>query len=338
MADYDFVAIGDIVTDAFIRLAVADEHVDHETRELCVPFATKIPFESVTEVVAVGNCANAAYSAARLGLTSALVSNQGDDEIGKKQRAKLVEEHVGDEFVIDHAGMKSNYHYVLWYKDERTILVKHEDYPYTMPDIGEPKWLYLTSLGSKSLDFHKQIAEYLAVHPAINLVFQPGTFQIKLGMKLTELYKRSKIFFCNVEEAREILGMATPPAGVGDSRDKEVVELMKALRNLGPEIICVTDGPKGAYALDGKSGEAYFMPPYPDEAPPYDRTGAGDAFASTFTSAIALGKTVSEALAWAPINSMSVVQKVGAREGLLSREKLEQYLSNASADYKPRAL
>jgi ribokinase len=335
---YDFVAIGDIVTDAFIRLAVADEHMDHKTREICMPFATKIPFESVTEVVAVGNCANAAYSAARLGLSAALISNQGDDEIGKKQRAKLMEEHVGDEFVRDHVGYKSNYHYVLWYKDERTILVKHEDYPYVMPDIGEPRWLYLTSLGAKSLDFHKQIAEYLSAHPGINLVFQPGTFQIKLGMQLADLYKRAKIFFCNVEEAREILGVSAAVASEGDSREREVLELMKALRNLGPEIVCVTDGPAGAYALDGRTNEAWYMPPYPDETPPVDRTGAGDAFASTFTSAIALGKSVPEALAWAPINSMSVVHYVGAREGLLSRAKLEEYLASAPETYKPRSL
>ena len=328
MHQYDFVAVGDIVTDAFIRLSVAEEHVDHETRKLCVPFATKIPYESVTEISAVGNSANAAVSASRLGLSSALVSNQGDDEVGRKQREVLRAENVGDEFVQDHLGMKSNYHYVLWYKDERTILVKHENYSYSMPDIGSPKWLYLSSLGPKSLGFHKTLELYLVNHKSVNLAFQPGTFQIKLGMQLAEFYKRAKIFFCNTEEAREILGV----------NEKDAVNLMKGLRNLGPETVCVTDGPKGAYVLDGKTNEAYFMPPYPDDAPPYDRTGAGDAFASTFTTAIALGKSVREALRWAPINSMSVVKYVGAREGLLSRESLEKHLADAPANYKAKML
>ncbi|HEY4504682.1 MAG TPA: carbohydrate kinase family protein, partial [Candidatus Paceibacterota bacterium] len=103
-------------------------------------------------------------------------------------------------------------------------------------------------------------------------------------------------------------------------------------------IVCVTDGPKGAYAFDGRTSEAYFMPPYPDKAPPYDRTGAGDAFASTFTSAVILGKGVQEALTWAPINSMSVVQKVGAREGLLTREGLEEYLTKAPPEYNPHRI
>ena len=73
---------------------------------------------------------------------------------------------------------------------------------------------------------------------------------------------------------------------------------------------------------------------YPDPKPPISRTGAGDAFASTFTSAIALGLTPAEALAWAPINSMSVVQQVGAQKGLLTRDALLEYLKNAPDDYK----
>ncbi len=106
------------------------------------------------------------------------------------------------------------------------------------------------------------------------------------------------------------------------------------MRERGPQIAVVTDGPRGAYAFDGEA--VWFAPPYPDPAPPYERTGAGDAFASTFTSALALGKSVDEALMWGPINSMSVVQKIGAQEGLLPREQLEEFLSNAPEDYRPQ--
>jgi sugar/nucleoside kinase (ribokinase family) len=68
------------------------------------------------------------------------------------------------------------------------------------------------------------------------------------------------------------------------------------------------------------------MPPYPDPKPPYERTGAGDACASTITIALALGLPFTTALQWGPINSMSVVQYIGAQEGLLTRAKLEEYL------------
>ena len=78
------------------------------------------------------------------------------------------------------------------------------------------------------------------------------------------------------------------------------------------------------------------MPIYPHT--PFERTGAGDAFASTIVSALALGKNLLEALPWGPINSMSVVQEIGAQKGLLTLEKLEEYLKNAPADYKLRKL
>ena len=74
---------------------------------------------------------------------------------------------------------------------------------------------------------------------------------------------------------------------------------------------------------------------YPDPADPVDRTGAGDSFASTFTAAIILGKSPEEALSWGPINSMSVVQKIGAQAGLLPRAELEELLKNALLEYVP---
>ena len=108
------------------------------------------------------------------------------------------------------------------------------------------------------------------------------------------------------------------------------------VRELGPKIVVITDGVKGAYADDGAN--VWFMPPYPDPKPPFERTGAGDAFSSTFVVALACGQSVEDALRWAPINSMSVVQQVGARAGLLSRPQLEQYLKEAPSYYKPEKI
>jgi ribokinase len=77
------------------------------------------------------------------------------------------------------------------------------------------------------------------------------------------------------------------------------------------------------------------MPLYPDPAPPVDRTGAGDAFASTFVAALAKGLSLEDALRWGPINSMSVVQKVGAQAGLVTEQELHAYLQHAPDNYKP---
>lgn len=320
----DFVAVGDITTDAFIRLALSEAHVvETEGRqEICMSFGDKIPYEKVDVVRAVGNSPNAAVSAARLGLTSAVVTTMGDDENGRECLASLQASHVHTDFVTIQKNIETNYHYVLCYGAERTILVKHHEYEYTLPNIGEPKWIYVSSLAENSLSFHREIAAYLAEHPNVKLAFQPGTFQMKLGYdKLKAIYTRSELFFCNKEEAERIL----------NKPKTEIPELLEGIRNLGPKIAVITDGPKGAYTYDGN--EMWRMPMYPDPAPPTNRTGAGDAFSSTFTSALILGKTIPEALAWGPINSMSVVQYVGAQRGLLARETLEAFLASAPPDY-----
>ncbi len=327
--NYEFLGIGDTVTDAFIRLKDASVHCDvnREKCEICLRFADKIPYESVTIVPAVGNSANAAVAASRLGLKSALVSNIGDDYFGTECLDALKSEKVGTEFIKIHEGVKTNYHYVLWYEDERTILIKHEEYVYTLPSINSPGWIYLSSIGENSLDFHSELEKYLNEHLEIKLAFQPGTFQMKLGKDaLAGIYKRSDLFLCNKEEAQRIL----------ETDENDIKKLLKTMAVLGPKIVVITDGVKGVYSYDGK--EMLFMRPYPDPAPPLERTGAGDAFSSTFTVALALGKSVRGAMMWAPVNPMSVVQKVGARAGLLTREQIEEYLKQAPIDYEPKVL
>ncbi len=325
---YDFVAFGDIVVDAFIELDKdqADVSVDMDTghKTLHMPFGSKLPYQDVTVVDAVGNSPNAAVSAHRFGLSSALITNLGDDRYGRDCLEALRTEGVHTDYVKVHEGKKTNYHYVLRYGAERTILINHEEYPYAMPHFETPpRYLYFSSVGEHGVDFHFEMARYIAENPSCKLVFQPGTFQIKLGAeKLKPLYEVTEIFFCNLEEAQEIL----------NSTERDVPTLLRQMRDLGPKLPVITDGPEGAYVLD-YNDQVWHMPMYPDPAPPVDRTGAGDSFSSTFTAAIALGLPPEVALSWGPVNSMSVVQHIGAQKGLLSRAEIEEFLKNAPPEY-----
>lgn len=328
MRNYDFIAIGDITTDAFIKLSGDDAEIkfneDKNKKQICFNFGDKIEYDSLTEVNAVGNSPNASVCAKRLGLNSALITNLGNDFNGEKILKALEKEGINKDFIKIHKGKKSNYHYVLWYEEERTILVKHYEYDYELPDISKPKWLYLSSLGENSLPFHNEIARYVKNNPETSLAFQPGTFQIRLGYeKLKDLYEVCELFFCNKQEANKIL----------KTNESNIKKLLEGMRELGPKIVIITDGTKGAFAYDGK--DMWQIPMYPDLAPPIDRTGAGDSFSSTVTSAFALGKALPEALLMGPINSMSVVQHIGAQEGLLTMKELQEFLANAPTNYKP---
>jgi sugar/nucleoside kinase (ribokinase family) len=239
---YDFVAIGDIVIDAFIELnkdaADVSQDMDTGRQTLHMPFGGKLPYDDVVVVNAVGNSPNAAVSAHRLGLKTALIASLGQDRNGKDCLEALRQEGVHTDYVKLHEGKVTNYHYVLRYGPERTILIKHEKFPYSLPDFAvPPRYLYFSSIGEHGLPFHFEIASYVKENDT-KLVFQPGTFQIKLGYEtLKDLYAVTDIFFCNKEEAQEIL----------NTTESHVPTLLRRFKELGPKLPVITDGPHGAY-------------------------------------------------------------------------------------------
>lgn len=320
-------AVGDIITDAFIKLSedyATSETDDKGYKRLSFELGAKIPYDEVEIVQAVECSPNAAVSMTRLGLDVSLMSWLGDDGPGKEMVEYLKQQHVGTEALVIENGMKSNYHYVLRYGSDRTKLQRFEDYSYEWQEPAKkPDWLYLGVLGEKTWPLHEQMLAYLNDNPGIKLVVQPGMYHLMWGTeKMRPFYERAELVIMNREEAAQVTG-----------KDRGSVSgLIESLHGLGIAVAVVTDGPDGAYASDGT--RLLFMPNYPDPAPPYDRTGAGDAFASTITAALALGEPLETALSWAPINSMSVVQKLGAQAGLLHRDELESYLKKAAPDYK----
>lgn len=325
----DVLAIGDVVTDAFIKLFDdrATTFENEHGKWLAMPFATKVPFDHAEVVEAVGNAANASVCFSRLGLKSGLISNVGEDLYGRDIIGALKKNGVDTRFVHINPDKISNYHYVLWYKEERTILIKHEEYDYQWPrfrDNDIPKWIYFSSISKNALEkYHDRVSEWLAENQEVKFAFQPGTYQLEAGAeRLKELYARTEVLVVNREEAVTISG----------GKYDDLHGLLDSLHNMGPKIVVITDGPAGAYASDGQN--RYKMPPYPDPAPPFERTGAGDAFASTLVAAIIKGNTLEGALQWAPINSMSVVQQMGAQAGLLSEDDLSELLKKAPEWYK----
>ncbi len=315
-------AIGDIFTDAFIKLNDNEARVtkdDDGTEWLSVKFGQKMPYDDVEVVQSVGPSPNAAVSMSRLGLRAGLMAYLGDDEVGAASLGYLGEQGVDTSTIVPEQGAKSSYWYVLRYGADRTMLVKNEDYDYQWHEPAEvPEWIYLSQISPKAWGLHERLLEYLEAHPDVKLAFQPGTSHFRWGVdQLRAIYQRAHIVIMNREEAVDVTGRSY------DSLRK----LSIGLHDLGPQIVVITDGPNGSYA--SYDFKLVTIPNYPDPAPPYERTGAGDAFASTIVAALALGESMDTALTWAPINSAYVVQQMGAQKGLLHFDELRAHLGEA---------
>lgn len=325
--EFDLIAIGDIVTDAYIRITQANVYYDTECQceKICLTNGAKIPYEFAKVVAGAGNAPNAAVSATRLGLNTALVTNLGKDDNGEEILEALEKNGIDKRFVKIHDDKMSNYHYVLWHKTRRTILIKHQAYDYMLPDIGSPKWIYMSSVGEDTIDYQKHVADYIQEHN-IKLAFQPGTFQVKLGYeKLKFLYETAEVFFCNKEEAQLIL----------QTEEDNPAQLAREMVAKGPKMAVITDGPDGAYMYDGEN--TWHIEALPNTQVK-ESTGAGDSFSSAFTSAVALGHSPEDALMWGAFNSASVVEHIGSQKGLLTKEEIEKRIAEKPEGYGPKKI
>jgi len=315
---FDVIAVGDTTQDIFLQMTDASVQCDidgHNCR-LCFDYAEKIAVDAKTDISAVGNAANNAIGVARLGLRSAIYSIVGDDEQGRLSQEVFEENKVDTRYLAFDKKHGTNLSMVINFKTERTIFVYHEPRIYKLPDLELSKWIYLTSASGEGVrTLHGQVLAYLSQHPEVSLAFNPGTYQIKLGLEeLQPLFQRTQLLFLNTEESMRILGVKT----------RDIPKLMKSFHALGVKWMVITDGPKGAYFSDGAS--LSFQGIF--DGPVVERTGAGDAYGSGFLSAIIHGKTAVEAMCWGDANSTSVVGYVGAREGLLTQDKLETLIKN----------
>jgi ribokinase len=326
---FDIVTIGDITTDAFIRLKDASIHckLDRDRCEICLPFKEKIPFEYVKVVHGTGNAANIVVAGSRLGLKTAIVTNIGDDENGNFCLSSLHKEKINTKYIHKYKGKMTNYHFVLWYEDDRTILTNHIEYENRKLQIPNTKWIYLTSFSGDVDRYTEEIIDCIKANPETKLAFQPGTFQIESGSnKFKVLLEHTDFISMNKGEAMKFLR----------AEKEDIKYLLSKIHDLGPNLVAITDAQKGSYLYDGES--YYHILPYPDPKPAIERTGCGDAWTSTFISMLIMGKTPIEAFTYAPINPMSVAQYAGAQEGLLNMKDMEWWLNRAPEEYKVREI
>ncbi len=310
-ANYDIIGIGDCTLDTFVILEEANVHcnLNHEDCQLCMSFANKIPYQSMVQLSA-GNSNNVSVGMSRLGFKSAFYGTVGADEHGRIILNALKKDKVNTSMMSIQKKFPTNFHIVLSFKGERTILIKHQPYAYELPpNLARTNWIYFSSVGESGLSLHPKLVKFLQANAHIKMAFNPGTFQLRLGMeKLMPLMRRTEILFVNKEEAELLAGRN------GGSMEK----LARVLHKHGPKIVVITDGLNGSYCFD--RGNFYYIGIYPHR--PIEATGAGDAFATGFTAAMMRGLGADEAMRWGARNGASVATQIGPQAGLVTKKEM----------------
>lgn len=319
---YDLISLGDATIDNFVFIHDAELKCNLNKSQclLCIEYGDKISVDKLVHLVA-GNAANNSVGGSRLKLKTAIFVNVGVDPAGKQIKEKLKMEGIDIRYVIENKGMESNLSTVINFQGERTILVYHQAWKYRLPDLDKAKWVYYTSVSHSftETNLNGQVEQYLQRTNA-KLLYNPGTYQIKAGVKKNpRLLSLTEIFIVNKEEAKRILYGK-------DTGDAPIKKLLKEIADLGPKMVVITDGKKGSFGFDGDN--YYQIGLFPAKV--LEVTGSGDAYATGVLSALFYGKDLSEAMRWGAANGAAVVEQIGPQVGLLTYNQMQEKLKQNS--------
>ncbi|MBI2552099.1 carbohydrate kinase family protein [Candidatus Uhrbacteria bacterium] len=312
----NLLSIGDIKLDTFVVVPETSSFCKLQMPEylLCFNYGEKIPVGAVESQIA-GSAPNVAVGLSRLGFKTSVFSFMGQDGIHKLALDVLKKEKVDARLIKTLTGAKSSFSAVLNYKGEKTILASHISYPYALPKrLPQMEWMYVCEMGHNYKRLYREAARCAKNRP-LKIGFNPGAIQIMERDKaLYELIAQTEVLFVNVGEAHAILKQERQPLPI----ERVASELYK----MGPKIIVITDGRKGAYAFDGNQLD--FCPVFPSKR--VEATGAGDAFATGYLGALMRKIGHREALRWGAANGASVVGFVGPQPGLLTLPQMRATL------------
>jgi sugar/nucleoside kinase (ribokinase family) len=153
----------------------------------------------------------------------------------------------------------------------------------------------------------------------VKLAFNPGTIQLeKRGKLFMDALEKTDYLFVNKQEAQEIL--YGKELTLIKENDNQMKKLLYGLKGLGAKNIIVTDGDNGSF-VQTENNEFFNLGIMTTEV--VEKTGAGDAYTAGFLAALLNGQPVGEAMRWGTLDAASVVQRIGAEEGLLTKVGLQ---------------
>lgn len=282
-----------------------------KTKEKEIKEGSKIEIEDFDFSLG-GGALNASVTFKKLGLNPQVYFHLGRDFLGEIIKQKVKKLNL-KHYIFYHQ-QATTFSLIVLPKDRERIIFVHRgrESDFKLAELRKIKinpYIYLTP-GSTSpvvlLRFFKEIRnkiKYLAINPS----------KIYLQQKLAfDSLKYVDFLFLNDEELRILKN---------DFKQNLIALAKKTLEELKIKSLIVTLGDRGSLAIfENKIFKAGIFKPRKI----VDKTGAGDAFASAFFGRIVLGKEltenlIKEALTWGAANSASVIQKLGAQNGILNK-------------------
>lgn len=323
---YDVITIGETTVDAFMTVGDANGkyRIDNEHHDFCIRPGQKIDVDRYDFCMG-GNATNVAVGLSRLGIKAGLCSEIGDDEFSIKIRNWLARDNV-ERLLVKQVNGPSSFAVIINFQGDRTIFVQdvHRDHDFDFSEVTTP-FVYLTSLGDEWDGPYKKALSFVEASNA-TLAFNPGSRQVRANNEtVQQVLAKTTYLFVNKEEGELIIsGKQT------EQNDKAyILELLGKLQKMGSKTVIITDGVRGSYAVN-EQGEFFWHGAGKGKA--IERTGAGDAYASGFLGAILSGLTLPQAMEWGTLNSNSVVSKVGAQAGLLTKAEIEEEAGEEEQD------
>lgn len=315
---FDVVCIGNALIDSFLDTSGLSSNIrlDAKSGELRLKLGEKIPIESAQFELG-GNACNVSVGLSRLGLKTSLIAEIGDDAFSSRIRKSLEGEKVNlTNFIVSHG--PASFAVGINYKADRLLFVHHVERSHNFNYHGmKTTWIYLSSMGEKWRHVYRDVV-YLVKHENIKLAVNPGTRQILTGREILDpVLACTEVLFLNKEEAEKLVHNKKQISK--DSNHEHIKNLCIKLQKLGAKTVAITDGRRGSFTLD-VDGKFYHQNIIDVDV--VEKTGAGDSFASGFISAVYLGYDIQTALRWGSVNAASVIGKIGAQKGLLTKEQI----------------
>lgn len=317
----DFLCLGDVVYDVFVKpseggiVEVEKTKYNHSFKQekICFNFGDKIVIDEVGYCLG-GSACNVAVGMKKLGLDVGLAGYRGEDYYGQKLQEGLDEAGVNTDYFNCENGIDTSFSMILRFKGDRTIFTYRDKADYKKIKLAKAKksnYLYIAHLRDGYEFIYKKAIE-LAKKKNVKIVLNPGKNQLKERKEpLINLLKLTEVLILNKEEAEILVGARFP---------LRMNDLFYKLSDFGVKTVAITNGRKGAYAR-GEDRKIYHEKIVDVES--VESTGAGDAFSAGFLTKYIEDGNIEEALKWGVVNGGYVTREIGAQNGLLTRQEIE---------------